>query len=333
MTIILSMSALIRYIAILLLLKFSYLATTAAAQSSDEIRTWAYWLQDIDLDQLAASSYDLVVIDYSADGSQSEAFSSEQITALKATGKTVLAYLSIGEAEEGRFYFKSSWTQNGRKTRSAPSWLSYPNPDFPDNFKVRFWDRSWQKIIFGRASGNNQSYLDRIISAGFDGVYLDIIDAFEDRKLSKVLLPNGKRRGIRKNAAGMVRFVLALSQYARQRDSDFQVYPQNGAAIIDNISSTLRQSYLNTINGIGAEDSFYFGEDDQDNPLDPQNEIITLLDTYLAAGKRVLAIDYLLDPDKISNFQTLACTHAFIPQVSNRDLDTLEYHRDLACSL
>jgi cysteinyl-tRNA synthetase len=35
--------------------------------------------------------------------------------------------------------------------------------------------KEWQDIIFGDADG----YLDRIMNAGFDGVYLDIIDAFE----------------------------------------------------------------------------------------------------------------------------------------------------------
>lgn len=33
----------------------------------------------------------------------------------------------------------------------------------------------WQAIIYG----NDNSYLKKIIDAGFDGVYLDIIDAFE----------------------------------------------------------------------------------------------------------------------------------------------------------
>ena len=33
----------------------------------------------------------------------------------------------------------------------------------------------WQNIIYG----NESSYLTKISDAGFDGVYLDIIDAFE----------------------------------------------------------------------------------------------------------------------------------------------------------
>jgi len=40
---------------------------------------------------------------------------------------------------------------------------------------VQYWDTEWQEIIYG----NSESYLKKIIDAGFDGVYLDIIDAFE----------------------------------------------------------------------------------------------------------------------------------------------------------
>ncbi len=45
------------------------------------------------------------------------------------------------------------------------------NPNWPGNYKVRYWDPEWQAIIF--------EYEDKILNAGFDGVYLNIIDAFE----------------------------------------------------------------------------------------------------------------------------------------------------------
>ena len=49
------------------------------------------------------------------------------------------------------------------------------NPNWPGNYKVRYWEQSWKDIIYG----NDNSYLKKILDAGFDGVYLDIIDAFE----------------------------------------------------------------------------------------------------------------------------------------------------------
>jgi cysteinyl-tRNA synthetase len=39
---------------------------------------------------------------------------------------------------------------------------------------VKYWNKNWKKLSYG----NKNSYTQKIINAGFDGVYLDIIDAF-----------------------------------------------------------------------------------------------------------------------------------------------------------
>jgi cysteinyl-tRNA synthetase len=77
--------------------------------------------------------------------------------------------LSIGEAEDYRYYWQTDWRTGN------PSWIAEENPDWEGNYKVKYWEPEWQDIIYG----NNNSYLIRILGAGFDGVYLDIIDAFE----------------------------------------------------------------------------------------------------------------------------------------------------------
>ena len=89
----------------------------------------------------------------------------------KANGgkRLVICYMSIGEAEDYRYYWQSEWK------RDKPAWLARENPEWRGNYKVRYWDPAWQEIICGAGD----SYLNRILAAGFDGVYLDIIDAFE----------------------------------------------------------------------------------------------------------------------------------------------------------
>lgn len=74
-----------------------------------------------------------------------------------------------GEAENYRYYWDGGW-----KT-GKPSWLTEENPHWKGNYVVKYWDPDWQKII----TGNDGSYQKKILDAGFDGVYLDIIDAFE----------------------------------------------------------------------------------------------------------------------------------------------------------
>ena len=123
------------------------------------------------IDAVTATNYDLLVMDlFFWDGNS---FSSQEVSQLKnkANGgkRLVICYMSIGEAEDYRYYWNSDWASN------KPVWLDAENPDWPGNYKVKYWESDWQKIIYG----NSDSYLTKIQNAGFDGVYLDIIDAFE----------------------------------------------------------------------------------------------------------------------------------------------------------
>jgi cysteinyl-tRNA synthetase len=119
---------------------------------------------------LAATGYDIILMDYFYND---EEFTRDEIAGLKIKNsggkRLVIAYMSIGEAEDYRYYWKEEWKSN------PPSWLKEENPDWEGNYKVAYWDPGWQNIIYG----SDDSYLDKIIDKGFDGVYLDIIDAFE----------------------------------------------------------------------------------------------------------------------------------------------------------
>lgn len=133
---------------------------------------WAYWLQDISLGTLTSESPNLVVMDYSSTGGESGEWTAQEIASLHDAGCVVVAYFSIGEAENYRYYWQNSWVD------SPPAWLGPVNPDWAGNYKVRFWMSDWKDILFGVESGDNKSYLDRIIDQGFDGIYLDIVDAY-----------------------------------------------------------------------------------------------------------------------------------------------------------
>ncbi|MCF6191907.1 MAG: endo alpha-1,4 polygalactosaminidase, partial [Candidatus Hydrothermae bacterium] len=71
--------------------------------------TWVYQLQNADPTQIAATAFDVVVMDYARDGTDATAYTPQEIQTLQASGKLVLAYLSIGEAETYRFYWDPSW--------------------------------------------------------------------------------------------------------------------------------------------------------------------------------------------------------------------------------
>ena len=134
------------------------------------INPWRFASKADMVSTLRKTNYDVFILDLFVSG---VSLTKEEVASLQikpdGNRRLVLAYMSIGEAETYRFYWQSSWTNQ------PPDWLLDENPDWPGNFKVRYWHPDWQALIYGSAS----SYADRIITAGFDGVYLDLIDAYE----------------------------------------------------------------------------------------------------------------------------------------------------------
>ena len=123
------------------------------------------------LEDLRNTDYDLLVVDLFFEGNS--VLNRADVDSLKhksrGGSRLVLAYMSIGEAEDYRYYWNEAWRT------SPPAWLDAENPDWPGNFKVRYWMKDWQDIIFG----NDASYCRKILDSGFDGAYLDLIDAYE----------------------------------------------------------------------------------------------------------------------------------------------------------
>lgn len=123
------------------------------------------------LDSLSKTNYDLIITDLCFH--DCTIFTKEQITQLKtkANGgkRLVVCYMSIGEAEDYRYYWSPQWNEY------LPEFIFEENPEWEGNYKVRYWVDNWKEIIYGVES----SYMHRILVAGFDGAYLDIIDAYE----------------------------------------------------------------------------------------------------------------------------------------------------------
>ena len=119
---------------------------------------------------ITATNYDLVVLDlYFRNRSEFTVADLNQIRNKANGGKRLIfSYVSIGEAEDYRYYWQLNWNA------TPPIWLDAENPNWTGNYKVRYWQPEWQQIIYG----NDASYMKKIIDSGFDGVYLDLVDAF-----------------------------------------------------------------------------------------------------------------------------------------------------------
>jgi cysteinyl-tRNA synthetase len=126
------------------------------------------------LDRISATNYDLLLVDFFyedavGDVTPLSALDVRRLQYKSQGSRLAISYMSIGEAEDYRYYWESSWNNE------APEWLADENPEWDGNYKVKYWDPEWKNLIYG----SETSYLDQIINAEFDGVYLDIIDAFE----------------------------------------------------------------------------------------------------------------------------------------------------------
>jgi cysteinyl-tRNA synthetase len=269
------------------------------------VNDFAYQLQNIDLAAISASKFDLLIIDYSADGSDALRFTPEEIAALKNSAggkKIVLAYMSIGEAQNYRGYWDPAWVPGN------PSWLDLQNPEQPGNYAVQYWDPAWQAIIFG----SPDSYLNKIIAAGFDGVYLDHVNAYE-------YWGPGGSSGLNRAVAGqeMVDFVTSIAQYARvvKGKTSFGIFPQNAEAL------SSHADYVQVVTGIGAEDVWY--NDNSAQPSSYTSGVLQCLDVFRSAGKLVLVVDYVTQISKIDDFYQKAVAKDYVPYATVRTLDVL----------
>jgi len=261
------------------------------------VDSFVYQLQHARPERIGETGFDLVVVSIGTAGN-----SPDVIPALKHSSggeKLVLCYMSIGQAENYREYWQSEWSQN------TPGWLDQPDADWAGDYWVRYWEPGWQEIIYG----SPDSYLDQIMALGFDGVYLDRVDAYwyyQDQ---------GRETAARE----MVDFILDFTAYARQKAPGFGVFPQNAEEL-----GRLYPEFMEAMTGIGVEDLYYgYPRAHEPSPADWTAEREEILDQWVAAGKLVLTIDYSGKPAQIADAYQRALAHGYVPYVTDRSLGRL----------
>ena len=313
--------------------------TVSLPRGDIEVNNWGYQLQGpggtlIDPVALANETHDLIVTDFSRDGTLINAFTQSEVAAMQngPGGESVVAsYISIGEASEFREHWEASWTTtgdaSGTLTTDAPTWLGPINPSWPESRKVRYWDEEWQSIIYN-TSGTG--WLDTIVAQGFDAAYLDIVDAYyywsvEVDPAEKIA---GDPTTEREAARRMVDFIVDMTAHARLTNPDFFVIPQNGVGIINALGLTepdRLDAFLDAVGAIAVEDVFYRGNLAENNTLVPDDYRIGLLiDDFARNEKPVLIVDYLNDPTKVADFEDRVSNAGFYPYAApSRDLDIM----------
>jgi cysteinyl-tRNA synthetase len=316
----------------------------ALPQKLAHVSHWLYYL-DVNLEpdtveKIASSIYDMVVIDYIPSEEYNTDYPMANVITQFHTAvhpKLVLAYIDIGEAEEYRTYWKPHWRVGN------PIWIAGDDPDgWEENYPVAYWYPEWKHIWLGESG-----ILQGILDAGFDGVYLDWIEAYSDHNVIKI----AEKDGI-DPVQEMITWVKDICDFTRAQDPDFIVIGQNAAELCVN------NEYINLIDAVAQEQVWFDGGADNDPPGDcplprtdadidtaeyraslseacrhyldthPESTLHTSSEEYLyyltiakSKGNPIFTVDYALDPENIAWVYKTARALGFIPFVSNRALN------------
>ena len=265
--------------------------------------------------RLAECGRDWIILDVAFDGSDNGRWTASELNTIQEgkTGRKVLAYLSIGEAEDYRRYWKSEWDANrdGHPDAKAPAWLCDENPDWKGNYKVRYWDAAWQNLMLKE--------VDALVQVGFDGVYLDIVDGFEFFEWdadAKDWIDNRKNPDTGNTfREDMIQWVRRIAECARRIKPDFWVVPQNGVQLLES------PAYRATLNAIGVEDLFTNGNRIR-KPSDTEY-VLGFLAKAKADHKPVWVIEYGTTSNAIQRSIAGANKNGFLLLVTDRELKTL----------
>jgi len=253
--------------------------------------------------KLAACGRDWIVLD--ATFSSDEPWTAADLATIRAVkiGRKVIAYLSIGEAEDYRAYWQAAW-----KT-TPPTFLLGENPEWKGNYRVKYWQPAWQQIILAD--------VDKIMAAGFDGTYLDIVDGFETFEQNGNDFiddrPNPETKQTYRR--DMVDWVKAVAARARKANSAALVIPQNGAQLF------AHADFLGAVDAVGIEDLFTNG--DKLQKAADTKYVLECLAPLTAAHKPVLDVEYPKRKERQALARAAAAQRGFVWLVTDRQLKTL----------
>jgi len=259
-------------------------------------------------EKLAGSGRDWIVLDAVYDSETP--WQRTELDAIRKgkAGRKVIAYISIGEAEDYRPYWKKEWGTRDKLTRSAPKWLGHENPAWKGNYRVNYWEAEWQALIL--------SSVDAAMGSGFDGVYLDIVDGFETFEQDGDKFIDNRPNPVTKQTyrRDMVEWVKRVAQRARNKNPNALVIPQNGSQLL------AHPDFLATISGIGIED--LYSEGNRAQPDDHTTPILAHLKKLSEATKPVLVIEYPTSSRMIKLSKERCHEQGFTWLVTDRELKT-----------
>ncbi|OWA53901.1 hypothetical protein BV898_18320 [Hypsibius exemplaris] len=213
----------------------------------------------------------------------------DQNALLRGLGKTVFAYLSVGEAETVRPYWQDSWRVG------APSFLSRQDEKYANGIIVEFWRPEWQAAVMHYMSSN-------ILPFGYSGILMDYLGKYQEFLT------------VRPTAAeDMINLAAALANMARISNPAMLIVTQDALELYP-----ISEQYRMMVDGVSAEDVYF-----QDGKVRRSGETkskVELLKRAALDKKVVLVEEYVEKNRSVCEFYKKCAMDGFMCGVFGADL-------------
>ncbi|RZB38394.1 MAG: hypothetical protein SRB2_00142 [Desulfobacteraceae bacterium Eth-SRB2] len=296
------------------------------------VQTWMYQIQDLDVDgalaALAASDYPLLVIEPGHNFNEWAYDTATIVNTLRTPVKgsdrrLVVAYIDIGQAEDYRDYWGADWVAPTATKAGSPDFLVTIDPDgWSGNYPVAYWKQEWKDIWIG-----DSGIIDQLANYGFDGIYLDWVEAYDDEKVIAAAAKDNVDPALE-----MIKFIEELGQAGRAVSGDFIVIPQNAPYLIDAAPAR----YSRAIDALAVEDTWFHGAGDADWDDPDAGDLHERHDgewstenrlkqykKYQDRGLPVFSVDYCISTENANYVYTEAAKAGLVPLVTRVSLSRM----------
>lgn len=297
------------------------------------VQYWMYQIQDLNLGNaveiLAETDYEMFVLEPGDDLTEDPYDVHKIVNRLKTrpdgSKRLLFAYIDIGEAEDYRSYWKDDWIAPTADEPGYPDFLITMDPDgWSGNYPVAYWDTLWKDLWVG-PSGRIQE----LAQLGFDGVYLDWVEAYDD----DYVIEAAEKEGVNPEKE-MMDFIEEMRVAGKSVNPDFMIISQNAPFLIDFDP----ERYSTIIDALAVEDTWFHGAGDADwtDPLagdlhDDErytgeyatDKRVEQYKKYLEKNIPVFTIDYCISRQNAENVYYKSRKEGLIPLVTRVSLSRL----------
>lgn len=225
-----------------------------------EYNTWAYYLNNINPEKIKNSSVDLVIIDTQKDRIS---FSKEQVDLMKTKPNTagdkrhVFAYVSFGDAENYRQYWKKEWS------KKKPTWVGLESKIWKGNYDIsNLLAPEWIEI--------SKSIIDDVVETGYDGILIS---------------------GLKDTNKTTLKYLEEVVAYAKSKKSDIKILVQD----LDSFAGN--STFISLIDGIVKQGLVYSefsnGATGRKNPESKFRKSLNNLILLKSKEKDVFVVEYV----------------------------------------